>query len=137
VPYISPAEVSCPDCGGCGFDMDGATCPRCDRIGKTWAEGGPSFGCRMTLEDCEPGQIVILGTGHRGRIVRHTENGTPATEIAIIGDFTQVEESQTTWFPTVVGVQSASLGSWAKRDKHGDARAKEDHMDPLQRGRGT
>lgn len=133
MPNISPAEMECPTCKGCGFDFDGASCPPCGRLGRVWLPGGPLFGCQMALDDRKVGEIVTLGTGHRGRIVGQYENGTPTTKIALIGDFDGLEDPVSTSFPSAVGVLSVSVDSYKREDAHGRARAREDHLDPLQR----
>lgn len=133
MPNISPAEQECPSCKGCGFDLAGDTCPPCGRLGRIWLPGGPLFGCQMTLGDREIGEVVTLGTGHRGRIVRQNENGTPTTSIALIGDFDGVEERNSTTFPSAVGVLSVAVDSYVRKERRGRGNSREDHLDPLQR----
>lgn len=123
----------CPTCKGCGFNLEGETCQPCRRLGRVWLPGGPLFGCQMTLEDRNPGEIVTLGTGHRGRIVSQNENGSPTTQIALIGEFDGVEDTVSTSFPSSVGVLSVSVDTYKREDVHGRSRGREDHLDPLQR----
>lgn len=78
---LSPVELDCPDCAGGGW-LIGSTwtvCARCDGKGKVWVVGAPSFGCKMTLGSRRLGEIVTLGNGDRGRILRHDKRATPTT----------------------------------------------------------
>lgn len=105
----------------------------CNGIGKTWIPGGPSFGCKLVLAKCRPGEIVVLGTGERGRVIRHVKRGTPSTDVALIGDFDDLEEETPTSYPSVVGVASISVGQGRPQDIAGQVRSRTDHLDPLQK----
>lgn len=127
---LSPVERDCPSCDGFGrrgWDI----CPRCDGVGHVFKEGGPLFGCRIALEDAKPGQIATIANGDRGRIIRHCQRGTPSTEVALIEPLFGEQDLLTTTYPSATGVISLSVDSWFY-DPHGDARAREDHLDPLQ-----
>jgi hypothetical protein len=134
-PYypLSPVERPCPDCLGTGRILD-RLCARCDGICRVFIEGGPSFGCRMTLEDAKLGQIVTLGNNDRGRVVRHSARGTPTTEIALIDPMFDEESPTTTTYPSATGVISMSIGSWFHdEDQKGLRASREDPMDPLRK----
>lgn len=132
---LSPVERYCPNCDGYGFNMgDGllAHCPACDGIGRVSIEGGPLFGCKYTLKDAKPGQIVTLGNGDRGRVIRHNRRGTPTTDINLIHPFLDDEATEATSYPNNTGVASMSASSWLEKPPR-DAR--HDHLDPLQKGK--
>jgi hypothetical protein len=142
---ISPVERQCADCQGTGCRIDDPwqTCPACKRLGRVWRPGAPLYGCNMTLEDRNPGEIVTLGNGDRGRIVahrgfrvargkRHYTGETPTTMIALIGEFSGVESKTATSYPSCVGVVSVSDPRWFyDSDSHADDR--EDATDPMRR----
>lgn len=131
---MSPAERDCPTCSGYGrLPPEYKLCPVCDGTGRDWLPGGPLFGCRMSLSGCKTGEIVVLGTGHRGRVIRHMKNGTPTTMVNLIGAFDDLEETWATAFPSATGVSSVASASWHREDHSGDARGRDDQLDPLQR----
>lgn len=135
---LSPAEQRCPDCTGVGNTVGNPwkLCKRCGGLGSTWLAGGPAFGCRMTLGDRMVGEIVELGTGHRGRIMRHHrwgKIGPKTTFVALINPFDDTQDTEPTGFPSEVGVASVAAASWARQDSAGEAKAREDHLDPLQK----
>lgn len=125
---------ACPGCCGHGrVRPDWSLCPGCDGIGRAWVDGAPSFDCKVTLGDRNPGEVVTLGNGDRGRIIQHVRRGTPTTLVALIDEFTETEDRTFTEYPSVVGVRSVSHASWfhAENGKTGD------ELDPLQRNRRT
>jgi len=131
---MSPVERSCPPCGGTGWTPVASSwpelCAACDGIGRCWIDGAPSFGCKMKLSQRKVGEVVELGNGDRGRIMWHAK-GT--TFVALIGDFSGVEDDQPTSYPSATGVRSVTDPRWHKDDNdHGADRA--DESDPL-RGR--
>lgn len=137
---LSPVQRLCPSCHGHGrqgFDL--CQFPGCDGVGRVYIEGGPSFGCRLTLADCKRGQIVTLGTHDRGRLVRHGWRGVDVdgpprwTELALIDPLFETEATALTWYPSETGVASASV-TMKSGDRRGD-RSRADHVDPLQQRR--
>lgn len=128
---LSPVEILCPDCDGYGRPANAfSLCPRCRGVARVFVEGGPSFGCRYTLDDTMPGQIVELGNGDRGRVIRHCERGSPSTDIALIDPMLDIEADEATSYPRETGVAAMSA-SWWHRDSRG--RRAIDDLDPLQR----
>lgn len=128
----SPVHEDCAACGGYGrTPPTWQRCPICDGIGLVFVAGAPLFGCTMTLDKRKPGEIVTLGNGDRGRIIRHDKRGTPSTEIALIDDLFDVEDREPTRYPSSVGVRSVSSPAWFRVDVHD----KTDALDPLQRGK--
>jgi len=125
--------MECPTCKGCGFDHDGNTCRPCRRLGRVWLPGGPLFGCKMTLDDRNVGEIVTLGTGHRGRIIAMPAGNVPTAYIAIIGDFDGLEQHPAVGFPVCVGVLSVSVDTYRPPDRVDRSGRREDQLDPLQR----
>lgn len=137
---LSPVQRLCPECRGLGRqDFDLCRYPGCDGVGRVFIEGGPSFGCRLTLAGCQRGQIVTLGNRDRGRLLRHIWRGADMdgpprdTELLLIEPFFETEATEATWYPSCTGVLSASvtLKSQARRGNRGRA----DHLDPLQQRR--
>lgn len=136
---LTPVERYCQDCNGYGRRLGrldepqflGELCARCQGIGREFIEGGPTFGCKIALSKTKPGQIVTLGNGDRGRVIRHCHRGTPTTEIALIDPMFDDESTETTTYPSETGVASMSASSWFA-DPSGGSRGKEDHLDPLQ-----
>lgn len=128
---LSPVQRLC-DCGGFGRrPPNWKLCPDCDGIGRVFIEGGPLFGCKMTLAGQKPGEVVTLGNGDRGRIVRHIRRGTPTTELAVIDAFYGTEDIDPTWYPSSTGVSSVE-SQRPVYDMANGIRAGEVH-DPLQR----
>jgi hypothetical protein len=127
---LSPVEQYCPECEAYSVGWD--ICRVCAGLGRVFIQGGPSFGCQYTLEDCKPGQIVTLGNGDRGRVMRKCNRGTPTTDIALIDPFLDEQARETTRYPTITGVASMSAVLWLQ-DSSGGARGREDHLDPLQK----
>jgi RecJ-like exonuclease len=128
----SPAQVECQTCKGNGrIPPDWVLCPVCDGRGFDWAPGGPLFGCKMQLRDRKPGEVVTLGTGDIGRIIRHDKRKPPATAIALFGVFDGVESDERTYFPSETGVASVSSPAWMTAASGG--RDREDVLDPLRK----
>jgi len=130
---LSPVQMLCPDCRGFGHAPDGAVCRSCGGIGRTWVEGGPSFGCRMKLADRKVGEVVTLGNGDRGRVVRHNKRGTPTTELALIEEFFETEAAEPTSYPSATGVASSLPANAKSENTTGQTRSRHDQVDPLQR----
>jgi hypothetical protein len=87
----------------------------------------------MTLGDRHRGEIVTIGNGDRGRIVRHVERGRPTTFVALIDEFFDTEAEEATEYPSETGVRSTLPAAASIEDKHGRAKARADLVDPLQR----
>lgn len=133
---LTPVHRLCPSCCGYGrVNFELCRQPGCDGIGRIFVEGAPSFGCKTTLAEVDPGCIATLGNGDRGRIIRHVQRGehdTPTTEVALIDDFLETEDDTTTTYPSSTGVRSVSPTS-RLRKPDGSGRGRQDHLDPLQR----
>jgi hypothetical protein len=136
---LSPVYRKCQQCGGCGHifpppaDLAWLRCSICDGSGHQLVEGAPLFGCTMTLGSRKRGEIVTLGNGDRGRIQRHTKNGTPMTFITLIGDFDDVESTYTTMYPSSIGVSSVADARWCEDNDHQGER--QDNEDPMRKAR--
>ncbi len=107
-------------------------CTRCDGIGRIWLDGGPSFGCKMTLATRKRGEIVTLGNGDRGRVVRHSKRG-PTTALVLIDDMFEQEAAEATEYPSETGVRSTLPALAINDDEAGQAKSRHDQVDPLQR----
>jgi hypothetical protein len=129
---LSPVHEVCSACNGFGRGGD-AMCWPCDGIGRVWIDGGPSFGCKMRLATRKVGEVVTLGNGDRGRIIRHCRRGEPSTEIAIIDEMTEEEAEVTTSYPGTTGVRSTLPAGAKEEDAAGRSRTRRDQLDPLQR----
>lgn len=129
---LTPVQKLCDACGGLGWTPeDHELCKACGSIGRVFIDGGPSFGCKITLVQCKPGQIVILGNGDRGRVIRHVRRGEPTTELALIDPMFETEDRATTTYPSVTGVASQSA-VWWQDDPSGQKQGRRDQLDPLQ-----
>lgn len=135
---LSPVEMDCQACGGGGWIIGGmwATCRVCDGTGKAWIPGAPLFGCSMTLAARKPGEIVTLGNGDRGRILRHDKRPPKTTAIALIDDFDGTESYVSTNYPSCVGVVSVSDPRWFT-DDDAHAHDRQDQTDPLRSRKAT
>lgn len=130
---LSPVHRLCAACQGYGHRPDGGMCLGCDGIGRVWMEGGPGFGCKMTLAGRKVGEIVTLGNMDRGRVVRHSKRGTPSTDIVLIDPLFDTEDARTTNYPSSTGVLSTMPANAQSEDTHGRTRSRQDQLDPLQR----
>lgn len=131
---ISPVEEICSECTGYGRrGTDWMCCERCDGIGRVFIAGGPSFGCKLQLSGRKRGEIVTLGNGDRGRVVSHSKRGRPSTRIALIDELFETESPAPTEYPSSTGVRSTLPALAQRDDEAGNARAKVDNMDPMQR----
>lgn len=109
------------------------TCPTCDGTGHAFAPGAPGYGCELELGDRLPGEIVTLGNGDHGRVLRHCTSGTPTTWLGLIGEFSGVESHMPTMYPSSAGVAEINAARTAgDRRTHARSRAA-DPGDPLQR----
>ncbi len=135
-------EIPCPRCAGAGYlhpppaGVAWLRCPSCDGIGRAWAAGAPSYGCDLVLGKCHLGEIVTLGNGDRGRVLRHSKSNTPTTYLGLFGDFDGLESHRPTGYPSCVGVASVSvLLGVGDTNVHATGRTT-DEIDPMQRHRG-
>lgn len=131
---LSPVERECTSCQGTGNCLDDywRRCPVCNGLRKVWMAGAPLFGCKITLGQRKPGEIVTIGNGDRGKILAHRRNGTPTTMIALIGEFSGLQSKESTTYPSCVGVISVSDPRWFyDDDRHADSR--EDETDPMRK----
>lgn len=131
---ISPVERECPDCQGTGNTIADpwVRCPTCKGLRKVWRPGAPRYGCKITLGQRKPGEIVTIGNGDRGKILAHRKNGTPTTMIALIGEFSGLESKESTTYPSCVGVISVAHQNWFY-DDDAHANDREDETDPMRR----
>lgn len=140
---MTSVEIPCPPCAGLGYLFPASgwlLCASCDGVGRTWAPGAPGYDCKIRLADREPGEIVQLGNGDRGRILWHSPRKNKrqkpdVTFIGLIGDFDDVESAIPTKYPSCVGVISVGIQRLAgDADDHAHDHS-EDLSDPLQRRR--
>jgi len=110
-------------------------CRGCDGLCHVWEPGAPTYGCVIRLGDRVPGEIVILGTGQRCRILWHTPKGKPhereVTFVAMIDDFDDHESSEMIPTSSDLGVRSVGV---VVPDTDDGGRA-DDLVDPMIRGR--
>lgn len=130
---MSPIHVDCENCAGHGrLRPNWTLCAKCDGLGYVFAPEAPTYGCKETLSDRRPGEIVELGNGDRGRILRHEKSpGNPTTVVALIGLFDGAEAELGTHFPSETGVRSVDPETWKPKTK-ADRRKSADPNDPLQ-----
>lgn len=128
---LTPIEQLCASCAGYGrIGIDQVICTPCDGIGRSFIEGGPSFGCKLKLADCKPGQEVTLGNGERARIMQHCKRATPTTKVIRYDPmFDSWEESPTT-YPSSTGVVIVQSTAWHRHPTKETGR-REDLLDPL------
>lgn len=76
---------TCRECGGAGHWIAGdrSICTACDGVGHRPIPGAPGFHCPTTLADRNAGDVVVLGTGEKVRILftqpRKTKRVRPIT----------------------------------------------------------
>lgn len=141
--------VPCSSCNGsCHIAVKVDTfwetrrCDRCDGLGRQWAPGAPSYGCKETLADRWPGDIVTLGNGQRVKIAWHQPRKDPrrpkirpeTTYLDHLIEFTEVETYIPIPYPSCIGVASVELARQAGEDHDGDRGP--DYNDPMQRPAG-
>lgn len=141
---MTPGHTSCGRCSGSGYiwpppePHSWLRCSDCGGLGEVWAPGAPRYGCQLELADRDPGELVTLGTGQRGRILWHIPKRTKHTRpevtfVGLISDFDDVETHQPIPFPSCIGVASVAIPrAAADTDDHlGDRSA--DPLDPMAR----
>lgn len=127
---LTPVECHCPSCNGFGrVGAESDLCSQCRGIGRVFIEGGPSFGCKLKLSDCHPGQEVTLGNGERGRVLRHCKRATPTTELIRYDPMFDRWEDAPTTYPSVTGVVIVISTAWHRNPAK--AGRSEDLIDPL------
>ena len=131
-------HVRCPDCAGVGYDDRGDTCARCGRIGRAWAPGAPSYGCDQSLADRDPGEVVTLGNGDRGKILWHMPRKTKkvrpeTTFMGLLDEFTDVESHRPIGYPSCIGVASVEFSRQPADRKSHDGERSVDYNDPVHR----
>lgn len=136
--------VPCSACrGACHVPVSGRwlqRCSACDGLGRQWAPGAPAYGCKETLADREPGEIVTLGNGQRAKILWHQprkrRGQVPETTfLDILADFSEAETLVPVPYPSCVGVASVDAPrAILDREAH-DREA--DPNDPMQRHAGA
>lgn len=141
-----PVYVACENCdGGCHvLGEDGAyhRCSACDGLGRQWAPGAPAYGCKITLADREPGEVVTLGNGQRAKILWHMPRKKPkvtpeTTFLDILVEFHETETYIPVAYPSCVGVASVDVArAVTDREAHDRERAA-DPNDPMQRRDGA
>ena len=141
---MTAVRVQCPVChGGCYIHPAPAPhawlrCAACDGIGTTWAAGAPAFDCSTTLADRDPGEVVTLGNGDRGRILWHMPRRTrkqrpDTTFLGLFDDFTDRETHDPIPYPSCVGVLTVDVTrARADDDAHAGERGV-DYNDPVHR----
>lgn len=130
--------VPCPACRGIGYHAGGETCASCQRIGRVWAAGAPSYSCAATLADRDPGEIVTLGNGDHGKILWHMPRKRKkvrpeTTFMGLIDEFTGIESYKPVAYPSCVGVLSVDFTRGpVDREAH-DRERDIDYNDPVHR----
>ncbi len=138
---MTPVYGHCPACRGAGgafYRYGWARCAGCDGIGRAFIAGAPAFGCSITLADRDPGEIVTLGNGDRGRILWHMPRKTKkvrpeTTFIGMVREFDDAEDHTPIPYPSSVGVASVDVARVAAdRESHAGERDV-DLNDPVHR----
>ena len=135
---MTSVYVTCPACRGVSHDDDGNSCTSCRRIGRVFAPGAPGYGCSQTLADRDPGEVVTLGNGDRGKILWHMPRKTKkvrphTTFMGLLGEFTDTESHRPIAYPSCVGVASVEVSKVVvDRDAH-DREKSIDYNDPIHR----
>lgn len=141
---MTAVQVPCPRCLGQGWlmppDRSWVLCAGCDGVGKAWAPGGPSFGCKIKLGERIAGEIVTLGNGDVGRIAWHSPRGKdkknpPTTTFLTLIEFGD-EDDRPVGYPSCTGVASVAIQRGRGDDDHFGDRGT-DAGDPMQRNRNT
>lgn len=131
----TPLDQDCPACAGHGrCRPDWVLCAVCEGLGYGYRPGAPGLDCLMTLHGRPIGQVVTLGTGQVGRVVKHSLVGQrPLTYVRLHDAFTDAEDTRPTPFPTACGVSFVTPGDWQTRHAPRDrgARASSDAIDPM------
>lgn len=135
---MSSVHVQCPLCGGVGYFDDLQSCGMCDRIGKAWAPGAPDYGCSQTLADRDPGEIVTLGNGDRGKILWHMPRKKKkvkpeTTFMGLFDEFTDQESHKPVPYPSCIGVASIEVSRAPGDTKAHDHDRSVDYNDPIHR----
>lgn len=137
---MTAVQTSCPRCIGQGWltppDKSWVLCALCDGVGRTWVARAPLFGCKITLAERNPGEIVTLGNGDRGRILFHSprkkKGSVPeSTYLGLMDDFDDAEDHAPTRYPSCVGVAAVGVPRAPGDDHHGERSP--DPSDPMQR----
>lgn len=146
-----PVYVVCSVCrGSCHIQipqLDGqiagyVRCRSCDGLGRQWAPGAPAYGCKVTLADREPGEVVTLGNGQRAKILWHMPRKKPkvtpeTTFLDILVEFHETETYLPIPYPSCIGVASVDVArAVTDREAH-DRERTADPNDPMQRRDGA
>lgn len=129
---LTPVHRLCDECKGLGRIADDL-CKPCDGIGRVFIEGGPSFGCKKTLADAKVGQMVRIGNGDRGRVLRHCKRHPPTTHVILIDPMFEIEDENPTEYPSVTGMIVVGQATRLYGTNNDGHRSREDHLDPLQK----
>lgn len=137
---MSPLHMSCGACGGLGHDVyarAGASpwplCRACGGVGYVFVPGAPAYGCELVLGDRVPGEVVTLGNGDHGRVLRHYRSGTPTTWLGLIGEFSGIESHTPVAYPSSAGVAEINQARAPVERHRRTAAHSVDPGDPLQR----
>lgn len=115
---MTTVERECPLCRGSGVSTGPRSlwplCASCGGIGRTWLPDAPDFGCRTTLADRDPGEVVTLGNGDQGKILWHMPRKTKkvrphTTFLGLFGEFDGSESHNPVAYPSCVGVASVDV----------------------------
>lgn len=131
----TPIDTDCPACAGHGRVRPAWTlCPTCDGLGRVYVPCAPSFGCSLTLKGRKVGELVTLGNGDAGRVVRHLGIGArPLTFVRLVDPIADLEDATPTPYPTCTGVVSVRPVDWntAQAARPSSGRDRGDALDPL------
>lgn len=140
---MTSVHVPCPTCHGengwfSSSSLRWVRCSLCEGLGRWWAPGAPEFGCSITLADRDPGEIVTLGNGDRGRILWHMPRKSKkvrpeTTFLGLLDEFTDREDHRPILYPSCVGVASVDVSrATIDHDAHDHEKAI-DYTDPVHR----
>lgn len=130
----TPVDDDCVSCVGHGRRRPTWTlCPACDGLGRVYAAGAPRFGCAITLAGRPIGQVVTLGNGDVGRVVKHVATGSrPLTYLRLICPIAGVEHQVCTPYPSACGVSVFEAEHWQlTRAGRGRSARHADALDPM------
>lgn len=135
---MTPMHVTCAACRGTGTMPPNQRspwplCAACDGCGFVFEPGAPGYGCELELGDRVPGEVVTLGNGDRGRVLRHCRNGTPTTWLGPIGAFSGIESHRPVTYPSSAGVAEIHETRVRVDRRQRENKRAVDLGDPLQR----